>query len=129
VHLQDAVVTLNVRESVAHFDVVGVGPDVDAEVLLHLVLSARWVRVVAPRAGGVNHAGVVVLVEAFLRHHAIGVIEVLDVAEEELKVALCWGEVGGEGNRDYGVKLVMKCKVNTRLISSPAKVSMPPNHY
>ncbi len=111
VQLQDAVVALDVRKPVAHLDAVGVGRDVVAHVLLHLVLAARRVRVVAPRVVGVDHAGVVgvvfpgegVLVEALLRHHAVGVVEVVHVAQEELEVALRW--VGGKmegGGRGTG---------------------------
>ena len=106
-HLQDAVFALDVRELVAHLDVVRRGRHVVAHGLLHLVLAAARVRVVAAGVFGVYRAGVVgvvgagewVLVEALLGHHAVRVVEVVDVAQEELEVTLRYARGGGVEGR------------------------------
>lgn len=81
-HLQDAVFALHVRDEVEHLDVVRVVREVAAHVLLHLVLPARGIHVVAARVARVDRttgpriggAAERIIVEALLRHHAIGVV-------------------------------------------------------
>lgn len=103
VHLQDAVLALDVGQGVAHLDAVGVTGDVFADVLVDLVRAALWVDVVAAfvalvdqaRISGVGSAVKGVTVEAFLIGHTVRVVHVADVAKEELEVPLSVGGGGG----------------------------------
>ena len=86
---------LDVREHVAHLYVLSFRGIVGL-ALLGFVDAALWVNVVAPGIVGVDRAsGAVVrstskgvLVEALLGGHAVGVVEVGGVADEELAVTL-----------------------------------------
>ena len=94
-HLENAVLALDVREHVAHLYVLSFRGIVGL-ALLGFVDAALWVNVVAPGIVGVDRAsGAVVrstskgvLVEALLGGHAVGVVEVGGVADEELAVTL-----------------------------------------
>ena len=94
-HLENAVLALDVREHVAHLYVLSFRGIVGL-ALLGFVDAALWVNVVAPgivwvdRASGavVRSTSKGVLVEALLGGHAVGVVEVGGVADEELAVTL-----------------------------------------